>query len=446
MGPWPGIVWLKISPSWHHIFLFISSPSYVCAVEGSTVDITCSYEHSGYLHGNETSFWFTRAEGDDPVDLVEDSQYTGRVEYHCEWLRHCTLKIKDLRKSDSANYKFRFTTNEGKFTGSPGVNLTVTELQVEISPDATVTAGGRVMLTCITSCRLTDNPTLIWHQNRRVLAESESQQNQLVLDPVGSHHAGAYSCSVKNHPDLSSPEKILTVRYAPEVPAVSVSPSDEIKENSSVTLNCSSAANPPIQKYTWFKENRNPYILKSQGKYFVFDSIKSSDSGIYFCTVSNELGEKTSDSILINVKCILLQTMGYDGFCLVQVFLGTGAFMNVPTFATATLLEGVGNMQKLNNCTNAPKLPSVSVIPTGEIEEGSSVTLSCSSDANPPVEKYTWFKEKESSPVASGQNYTINDIRTDHSGNYYCEVRNERGGNNSTSQLIVVAGEICLCN
>ena len=39
-----------------------------------------------------------------------------------------------------------------------------------------------------------------------------------------------------------------------------------------------------------------------------------------------------------------------------------------------------------------PKLPSVSVSLSGEIVEGSSVTLTCSSDANPAA-KYTWYKD-----------------------------------------------------
>ncbi|KAJ4944320.1 hypothetical protein JOQ06_012864, partial [Pogonophryne albipinna] len=42
--------------------------------------------------------------------------------------------------------------------------------------------------------------------------------------------------------------------------------------------------------------------------------------------------------------------------------------------------------------SNAPKLPSLSVSPSAEREEGSSVTLTCSSDANPAA-NYTWYKE-----------------------------------------------------
>uniref|UniRef100_A0A672ZGH5 Ig-like domain-containing protein n=1 Tax=Sphaeramia orbicularis TaxID=375764 RepID=A0A672ZGH5_9TELE len=88
-----------------------------------------------------------------------------------------------------------------------------------------------------------------------------------------------------------------------------------------------------------------------------------------------------------------------------------------------------------------PRLPSVSVSPSGQIVQGSSVTLTCTSDANPPVTKYTWYKEDEDSPKASGQNFTITDFRSEHSGNYYCEAQNSRGRQNSTSHPIVVSSK-----
>ena len=91
---------------------------------------------------------------------------------------------------------------------------------------------------------------------------------------------------------------------------------------------------------------------------------------------------------------------------------------------------------------DAPKLPSVSVSPSAEIVEGSSVTLTCSTDANPAA-NYTWYKENGDSPKASGQIFTITDFRAEHSGNYYCEAQNRRGRHNSTLQLVVVAGELC---
>ncbi|KAF3688032.1 B-cell receptor CD22 B-lymphocyte cell adhesion molecule [Channa argus] len=181
------------------------------------------------------------------------------------------------------------------------------------------------------------------------------------------------------------------VKYPPQLPSVSVSPSAEIVEGSSVTLTCSSDANPAA-KYTWYKKDTNPNVqpLSKQPK-LVFSSIQSYDSGEYYCKARNTMGKKTSQYIFVHVKY-------------------------------------------------PPQLPSVSVSPSAEIVEGSSVTLTCSSDANPAA-NYTWYKENEDSPKASGQIFTITDIRREHSGNYYCEAQNTRGRQNSTLHLAVVAGK-----
>ncbi|CDQ78788.1 unnamed protein product [Oncorhynchus mykiss] len=76
---------------------------------------------------------------------------------------------------------------------------------------------------------------------------------------------------------------------------------------------------------------------------------------------------------------------------------------------------------------DSPRNTSVSVSPSGEIVEGSSVTLTCSSDANPPVDKYTWYKKNVTSPKASGQSYSITNISSEDRGDYYCEARNIKG-------------------
>ncbi|KAF5906483.1 B-cell receptor CD22-like, partial [Clarias magur] len=82
-----------------------------------------------------------------------------------------------------------------------------------------------------------------------------------------------------------------------------------------------------------------------------------------------------------------------------------------------------------------PKNVSVSISPSGEIVEGISVTLTCSSDANPPVENYTWFKVNESSAVGSGQSY-----RALQSGQYYCQAQNKHGSERSAVKSITLNG------
>ncbi|XP_077936056.1 B-cell receptor CD22-like isoform X8 [Gasterosteus aculeatus] len=179
---------------------------------------------------------------------------------------------------------------------------------------------------------------------------------------------------------------LLSVQDGPQRPSVSASPSAEMLEGDSVTLTCSADANPAAS-YTWYKQDgtSDPRLLSKEPQ-LVFSSIQSSDSGNYSCTAENQLGRKTSDFISINVKY-------------------------------------------------GPQRPSVSVSPSAEMLEGDSVTLTCSTDANPAA-SYTWYKEHEDSPRASGQIFTITDFTAEHSGNYYCEAQNEMGRSNSTLLLI----------
>uniref|UniRef100_A0A3B3C2C3 Ig-like domain-containing protein n=1 Tax=Oryzias melastigma TaxID=30732 RepID=A0A3B3C2C3_ORYME len=76
---------------------------------------------------------------------------------------------------------------------------------------------------------------------------------------------------------------------APQSPTASLDPPTEILEGSSVTLTCSSDANPAAN-YTWFKETNSNVKMISGGPQFVFSSIHSTDSGDYFCEVENQLG------------------------------------------------------------------------------------------------------------------------------------------------------------
>ncbi|CAK6975714.1 B-cell receptor CD22-like, partial [Scomber scombrus] len=365
--------------------------THICALKGSTVEINCNYRYPSRVNNVDTAvdetIWFTKLSNNEPVDLRTDSEYAGRVQYHCD-KNDCTLRITDLRERDSAEYKFRFTTNQpgGKYTGSPGVTLTVTDLQVQVI-GATACKAHTCGLKCHSSCHLDDRPSYVWYKNGQKIIEQTSSFYLGYFYPADS-----YSCALKGHEMFSSPSLCLNVIFSPSdahsMPSVSVSPSGEIIEGSSVTLTCSSDVNPAA-KYTWYKKNVNPDLQPlSKEPQLVFSSIQSSDSGEYYCTAENQLGKKTSEYIFIDVKY-------------------------------------------------APKFPSVSVSPSAEIVEGSSVNLTCSSDANPAA-NYTWYKENEDSPKASGQIFTITDVRPEHSGNYYCEAQNRRGRHNSTLHLIVL--------
>ena len=93
---------------------------------------------------------------------------------------------------------------------------------------------------------------------------------------------------------------------APKLPSVSVSPSAEIVEGSSVTLTCSSDANPAAN-YTWYKEKQE--LLRGPEGIYHFSSISSEDRGNYSCKSENQYGEINSSFVSIDVQCEYKKTL-----------------------------------------------------------------------------------------------------------------------------------------
>ncbi|KAL2086839.1 hypothetical protein ACEWY4_017898 [Coilia grayii] len=84
-----------------------------------------------------------------------------------------------------------------------------------------------------------------------------------------------------------------------------------------------------------------------------------------------------------------------------------------------------------------PKNVSVSISASGDMNEGDTVTLTCSNDANPPVHNYTWYVKTgaESLVRGTGENISFNVI-SDTSGLYYCQAQNEVGSQTSTEVAV----------
>ncbi|KAK2818303.1 hypothetical protein Q7C36_022236 [Tachysurus vachellii] len=86
-----------------------------------------------------------------------------------------------------------------------------------------------------------------------------------------------------------------------------------------------------------------------------------------------------------------------------------------------------------------PKNVSVSISPSGDIVENSPVILTCSSDANPLLQNYTWFKGITS--VGNEKTYNISKISSEDSGEYKCKCSNEVGHQYSNSVTLKVVGQ-----
>ncbi|XP_029433188.1 myelin-associated glycoprotein-like isoform X1 [Rhinatrema bivittatum] len=84
----------------------------------------------------------------------------------------------------------------------------------------------------------------------------------------------------------------------------------------------------------------------------------------------------------------------------------------------------------------APKNTSVRTADGNtSLQEGSSVSLKCSSDSNPPATNFTWYRVHRQSPLTilpeSGHILQATNISRNHP-TYFCTARNELGAQNST--------------
>ncbi|XP_026141583.1 B-cell receptor CD22-like [Carassius auratus] len=346
--------------------------------------MNCTYTYpTGYKI--EKVFWTKNpVKGKESPDLCKDPEYNQRLQYLGDKQQNCTIRLSHVTQNDQHMYCFRFLTNEtkGKWTGHPGVNLNVTDLQVE-APER-VTEGHNVRLTCKSSCALTDRATFIWYRNSQPLTERRDRNNQLLLQSVRREDAGRYSCALHGHTYIS-PAAQLNVTYPPKGAFVSVSPSGVIVEGDSVTLNCSSDSNPPAE-ISWFKGG----MFVGSGRIYSISKIRSDHSEEYKCRSINEHGEKYSDAVTLNIMY-------------------------------------------------PPRNVSVSINGSGVIVEGDSVTLVCSSDSNPPALNFSWFKENQSSAVGSGQSFSAL-----QSGRFYCEAHNQHGSQRSDAVTVTVKGRLVI--
>ncbi|XP_036416174.1 B-cell receptor CD22-like [Colossoma macropomum] len=259
----------------------------ICALKGSAVTMECTYTPPSN-HSVQKAFWTKElvTSGSEPPDLLDDPEYRGRVQYLGDEHSDCTLRFKTVRENDQSKYYFTFITDQpgGKYQGAGGVDVSVTDLQVEV-PERVI-EGDKVTLTCKTTCSLTVRPTFTWYRNGHRLSSST---DQLHLQAVSSNNEDRYRCAVLG---LRSPVVTVNVRYRPK--SVSMSPG-ETAEGSSVTLNCSSDANPPVQNYTWFKEGETSPI----GAGFSYSVLQS---GSYYCEAQNEHGSQRSAAETVTVK------------------------------------------------------------------------------------------------------------------------------------------------
>ncbi|XP_039901195.1 B-cell receptor CD22-like [Simochromis diagramma] len=464
---------------------YTSTP--ICAVKGSTVELRCTFTYPSRAHNPYIvlrTFWLTKESNNEVVDLTTDPEYSGRVQYQCE-NNDCTLRISDLRESDSAEYKFRFITNDpgGKYTGSPGVTLTVTDLRVQVSRSAVSGVSKSADLKCESSCPLPDNLSYIWYKNERIIRGQTSNLHLNYLDPTNR-----ISCAVRGYENSRSPSVVVKdvwdVTYSSTQVCAFKGATAEIRCTFRYPSTIDGRNTEVVKKFWSIRdENNKPVDLKTESEYrdrveyqcednnctLRISDLRESDSAEYkFRFITYNPGVKysgvpgvtltvTGPQLQVHVRrstvnsysnwteltchnnCQLPDQSSYIWYRNGHKLSSEKQYLQLNTFDSADSFHCVvkGYERFPSPTVYAPKLPSVSVSPSAEIVEGSSVTLTCSSDANPAA-NYTWYKEDVINPLSYQNQHVFSSILPSDSGKYYCTADNDLGQKRSESRTIDV--------
>ncbi|XP_041959439.1 nectin-1-like [Alosa sapidissima] len=319
--------------------------NHMCVPTGSTAVIPCSFTHPSDVTFTK-AFWTLRPwSGRNGVDLRRNPAYSGRV--HFMWDESdagrvnnvCTLRLSGVKRSDSARYYIRITTQEalnrwlerGPWLSVTGYTLIymlqcydfylqlaacvcvcesvcystvinghkclfILDLSVW-SPPRPVTEGHAVKLKCKNKCTPWSSPTVVWKKNGEEVNDKQTHNNELLIQRVSHEDMGYYSCALKGHEGHPSKPVRLNVLFSPKFTSVSVSHSNGIHP---VTLTCSSDANPPVESYTWFKVNESSPV--GSGQQYSITNISSEDGGQYYCEARNKYGAEKSSAVSITDK------------------------------------------------------------------------------------------------------------------------------------------------
>ncbi|XP_072884062.1 sialic acid-binding Ig-like lectin 14 [Hemitrygon akajei] len=286
------------------------------AISKSCVVIPCSFDFPSNpyqsIHGAWFKYWFywkyTVCYTKNPDYRM--SEFKGRAKIVGNLsARDCSLRIDNLRRSDSDVYYF-YVELEGfdSYTYKPPVQLQVLEVpdKPEILLPDTLTEGTRVNIVCKALYTCPEHrPSLTWSElaNSTVneLGEQTSREisNVLTFTPSFDHHGQTIRCTVDYFETSHRLESsiVLNVRYPPKETMVRMT----LRGISAISLSCSSEANPSAIEFSWFKVSgtEEETDLGLDNETITVDLATGKQAVSYYCRATNIIGSSRSPSVQI---------------------------------------------------------------------------------------------------------------------------------------------------
>ncbi|XP_076134137.1 B-cell receptor CD22-like [Alosa pseudoharengus] len=379
------------------------------------------------------------SEADPPVHTYTWIKKSGAVEL--ESGKKKILTFSKIRSEDSGEYLCRAANRIGQ-QDSTSVSIRVSyppkNTKVESAPSGEITEGTRVTLTCMSEA---DPPvhTYTWIKKSGAVELESGKENTLTFSKISSEDSGEYLCRADNGiGQQDSPAVSVQVLYSPKKTIIEFDPSGKISEGTRVTLTCMSEADPPVHTYTWIKKSGAVELESGKKKILTFSKIRSEDSGEYLCRAANRIGQQDSTSVSIRVSYPPQNT---------KVESDPSGEITEGTRVTLTCMSEadppVHTYTWIKKWSYPPKNTTVVSAPSGEIPEGTRVTLTCMSEAAPPVHTYTWIKKSGAVELESGKENTLtfSKIRSEDSGEYLCRADNGIGHQDSSAVPVQVLCE-----
>ncbi|XP_035527873.1 protein amalgam-like [Morone saxatilis] len=244
------------------------------------------------------------------------------------------------------------------------------------------------------------------YQNRvEYLGQPGTKNCSLRISDVKQSDSGAYVFYlITSHPTQKMPEQRgiqLLVAEASSAVSVSASRSSDITKGEALHLVCCSPAAGPQARFRWYKSTGTS--PRHTGQVWDISEVTSDDSGSYYCQI--QTGDKVQNSTMLPI-----------------------------------------------DVEYSPQNTLISISPAGELQDSLPVTLTCSSDANPPVLTYTWYqgeacfstsdktfhpgRQALATPTGRGPTFSSANITAEEYGLHCCVACNRHGSQTNIVTLI----------
>uniref|UniRef100_A0A4X2JYD8 Vascular cell adhesion molecule 1 n=1 Tax=Vombatus ursinus TaxID=29139 RepID=A0A4X2JYD8_VOMUR len=287
------------------------------------------------------------------------------------------------------------------------------DLKIEVGPSSKIAAhiGGSTKLTCtVTGC---EAPVFSW----RTQIDSPlwgKMQNQgtmsiLTMDPVGLENEHSYLCTAKCGGKEVEREIKVDLYSFPRDPEIEMS--GPLIVGKPVTVTCKVPKVYPSERLEiefWKDGSHHPGELH--------DVEEDTDK--------NNLETKGLKMIFTPT----MEDMGKSLTCEAKLPMDELDFEPKERRTTQILQVNI-----------VPKNTNISITPSNTVQEGDSVTMTCSSEGLPPPQIF-WSKKldsEDSLPLSENATLTLVGMRKEDSGTYVCEAKNQFGKSRKEVEVTV---------